>query len=244
LYQHRSVIYRRREQAVAAPVTPAEAKGIRELGPLSTKQVMLLSGLLGTGFVLYLAGCIVITFTVSNYSRGSLVDSSLYSVMNLGGMLTESAVNGHLGMYVWLQIIWYLLGVALPLASSALFLLLLWAPLPRAQLEHLYFVAEVVFAWSSAEVFVLSTIFAVAQIPKFGNGLISAGCTVCFVVQSELLPELAIITVGAVLHVVAGCWCFGVVHKILYRGRLLYQSQARSCCSCEAVRCCFHMSRR
>ena len=205
---------------------------------------MLLSGLLGVGFVLYLAGCIVIIFSVSNYSRGSLVDTSLYSVMNLGGMLTESAVNGHLGMYVWLQIIWYLLGVALPLASSALSLVLLWAPLPRAQLENLYFAAEVVFAWSSAEVFVLSTIFAVAQIPKFGNGLISAGCTVCFVVQSQLLPELAIITVGAVLHVVAGCWCFGVVHKILYRDRLLYHTESTSCCSCDAIRSCSNKLRR
>jgi hypothetical protein len=223
---------------------PPEAKGLRALGPLATKQGMLLSGLLGVGFVLYLAGCIVIIFSVSNYSRGALVDSSLYSIMNLGGMLTDSAVNGHLGMYVWLQIIWYLLGVALPLLSSALFILLLWAPLPLAQLETLYFAAEVVFAWSSAEVFVLSTIFAVAQIPKFGNGLISAGCTVCFVVQSQLLPELAIITVGAVLQVFASCWCFRVAHKILYRDRLLYPTQAKSCCSCEAIRSCFRMPRR
>jgi hypothetical protein len=245
LYQHRSVIYRRQETVPASAVAPSpEAEGIRALGPLPTKKGLLLSGLISAGFILYLAGCIIIIFSVSNYSRGALVESSLYSIMNLGGMLTESAVNGHLGMYVWLQIIWYLLGVALPLASSALFLLLLWAPLPRAQLETLYFASEVVFAWSSAEVFVLSTIFAVAQIPKFGNGLISAGCTVCFVVQSELLPELAVITVGAILHVVAGCWCFGVVHKILYRDRLLYQSQGRSCCSCEAIRSCFHMRSR
>jgi hypothetical protein len=196
-----------------------------------------------SGFVLYLAGCLVYIFSVSNSSRGTIVDSFLYSVVSLGLKLPESAVTGHLGMYVWLEIIWYLLGVALPLLSSLLFLTILWAPLSLCALERLLFAAEVAFAWSCSEVFVISTIAAVAQIPKFGSGLISAGCTVCFVVGSQMLPDLSVVAVGALLHLVASFWCFGAARGIVYRDRLVLPSRwrrddapARWSCSCRRSR--------
>jgi hypothetical protein len=197
------------------------------MGPLSPWTTVTLTFLLLSGFALYLAGCLVYIFSITNSSRGAVVDSSLYSVANLGVKLPESAVAGHLGMYVWLAIVWYLLGVALPLLSSLLFLAVLWAPLSRTALERLLFAAEVVFAWSCSEVFVISTIAAVAQIPKFGNGLISAGCTVCFVVGSQVLPELSALAVGALLQVVASCWCFAAARGVVYRGRLVLPPSRR-----------------
>jgi hypothetical protein len=218
------------------------------MGPVSLRTNILLSLLLVSAFALYLAGCLVFIFSVSNYSQGKMQNSLLYSIVNLGKKLPESAVDGHLGMYVWLEIIWYVLGVALPLLSCQLFLAILWVPLSRSALERLFFAAEVVFAWSSAEVFVLSTIFAVAQIPKFGNGLISSGCTLCFVVQSQMLSELSILALGAVLHVVASCWCFAVVHKVIYRDRLMVRSSrsrvSAARCSCSWLRLCFNKQER
>jgi hypothetical protein len=111
-----------------------------------------------------------------------------------------------------------------PFNEQRLFIALLWLPVSKAVLERLFFASEVVFAWSGSEVYVLSTVMAVAQLPTFGNGLINSGCSVCFVVTSQMFPELAIMAVGAVVNMCAFFWCFLLVHPVIYHDRLLLRS--------------------
>ena len=107
-------------------------------------------------------------------------------------------------------------GVAAPLATNILLGLLLWIPLERNQLQRLFFCAESSFAWSGAEVFVLSTIFAVLEIPTFGEGLIDSGCRTCYVVDSMLLAELAVTGVGTIASMGAAMWLHQVSRSKVY----------------------------
>jgi hypothetical protein len=156
-----------------------------------------------------------------NQRGGVEVNSESYAIATIGHDLPLSAVDGGKGMFVWLEIVWYTLGMAFPLLSSILFLALLWLPVSQAVLERLFFAVEVVFSWSGSEVYVVSTVMAVAQLPTFGNGLINSGCSVCFVVTSQMFPELAIMAAGAVLNIVAFSWCSLLVHPVIYHDRLI-----------------------
>jgi hypothetical protein len=225
LYQHRSIIY-----GSIPVVSQDEPKGLFNIGksntvsPISKTSIWSLSFLIAVGFVLYLWGCLVYTYRVIN-ERGNIeVNSSSYAIRTIGRDLPLSAVDGGKGMFVWLEIIWYTLGMAFPLLSSVLFIALLWLPVSKAGLERLFFASEVVFAWSGSEVYVLSTVMAVAQLPTFGNGLINSGCSTCFVVTSQMFPELVVMAVGAVVNIAAFCCCFLLVHPVIYHDRLLLRS--------------------
>lgn len=232
LYQHRRILYPTSTGSPDDALPPSDdSKGLRAIGSLKRRTIWLLSVLFLASFVVYLCGVLVYIFEVSNKRGGVEIDSYDYSIVNVGAQLPDSAVPGNgRGKYVYLQIIWYILGVVLPLLSMLLFGVLLWAPLSRPALEKLFFASELAFAWSCAEVFALSTIFAVAQIPTFGNGLINSGCAVCFVVESQMLPSLALLAMGAATHVGAACGTFAIVHPALYRSAIS-DHEASGCCS-------------
>jgi hypothetical protein len=130
--------------------------------------------------------------------------------------LPKSARDEDKGAMRWLQIIWFFHGVAAPMTTNFLLGLLLWIPLERKQLQRLFFWAEISFAWSGAEVFVLSTIIGVLEIPTFGDGLIDSGCRTCYVVDSMLLAELAVTGVGTIASVGAAMWIYQVSRSKLY----------------------------
>jgi len=76
--------------------------------------------------------------------------------------------------------------------------------------------AEIAFAWSCAEVLLLSTIFAVLQMPIFGDGLVENDCTACFIITTRILPEFAILCVGTVLNVTVNVWLYRKAHSVIY----------------------------
>lgn len=171
-------------------------------------------------------------FRVRNSRAGVDQEPIDYSIVSTGLHLPDSALNNDVGKYIWLQILWFFLGMAVPLLSNVLFGLLLWLPASKVVLERLLLAAEISFAWSSAEVFFLSTIFAVAEIPTFGNGLIDSGCDICFVVTSQLLPALAIFALGTALSIAGVSWLFRLAHSTLYSGRELYETHETRCSCC------------
>jgi hypothetical protein len=172
--------------------------------------------LLIIGTALYLAGCLLNIFRITE-SRGPYESEPVdYSIVSVGRSLPNGARDQDKGAIRYLQIIWFFLGVAVPLTTNVLLGLLLWIPLERKQLQRLFFCAEVSFAWSGMEVFVLSTVFAVLEIPTFGNGLIDSGCQTCYVVDSMLLAELAVTGVGTIASMGAAMWLYKVSHNKLY----------------------------
>lgn len=71
---------------------------------------------------------------------------------------------------------------------------------------------------SCAEVLFVSTIFAVQQMPVFGDGLVENNCAACFLVDTNILPEFAVLCVGTLMNVGVNVWVYRKAHGILYGG--------------------------
>ena len=69
---------------------------------------------------------------------------------------------------------------------------------------------------SCAEVLLLSTIFAVLQMPIFGDKLVDSDCTACFLITTRILPEFALLCIGTVLNVAVNVWLYRKAHSIIY----------------------------
>jgi uncharacterized paraquat-inducible protein A len=221
LQKHRSLIYR--------PMTMAASEGSETTTALmgakrfNKSSVLGITVLLLASCILYITGCILSVYQVSSHQGSSQLTAShfeYYSIVKLGADLPYSSQEGTHGRMTWLAIVWFGLGVFFPLFGMILCAAVLYAPLPKRRLEQLFAWTEVCFAWSSAEVFCLSTIFAITQVPKFGNGLIKSGCVSCYVVSAALLPNLVVLIVATVAYVLAFVWLFRLVHPVIFDGRL------------------------
>lgn len=214
LRRHRKLIYR--------PIRSDDnvVKGVRHIGELKSRSIVPVTFLLVASFAMYMTGVILYIFELINLRGETDMGSVDYSIVSVGMELSNSAIEGTEGRMRWLQIVWFLLGVVFPLLSIVICCILLYIPLSKARLEKLFFWAEISFAWNSAEVFALSTIVAVLEIPTFGNGLIKSGCATCYVVDSTLLPTLAVLLVGTCFTMAAAFWLFTLVHRAIYDGRL------------------------
>lgn len=226
LYHHRKIMYihtitvkevsqEGEDEDASPPHANPPPSGLQQVTGMPMRIAIMLTILLIAGSALYLAGCLLDIFRITN-TRGPYESAHDYSIVSLGRDLPDSARDQGRGAMRWLQIIWFFLGVAAPLTTNILLGLLLWIPLDRNQLQRLYFWAEVSFAWSGAEVYVLSTIFAVLEIPTFGDGLIDSGCRTCYIVDSMLLTELAVTGVGTITSIGAALWLHHVSHNKLY----------------------------
>jgi hypothetical protein len=189
------------------------------------------------GLAAYIVGCSLDSFQVSR-QRGDV--ETLYeefSILRVGAVYAERSRYNTPGDK-WTQALWFLLTFIIPIVSSLLWgLLLLLIPSDLSSiratrattndqhdeqskmslLEKVFIAAEIAFAWSCGEVAVLSTLFAVLQIPEFGDGIIDSGCSACYVIDSELLPYgLLPLVFGAFANVAVGLWMYRRVHAALY----------------------------
>lgn len=223
LHYHRKVHYHKEgtEEAANTPVdndedNGAEKCGMKDLGNLSTSFIVLAVGSLVFSFIFYLVGVLTESFEVTN-TRGEESESTSYSIASIGMEIPEAYVDtSHAGTR-FIQFMWFLLGVAAPLLCSVLFIILYAAPkLSKKSMEYIFNMAEISFAWSCAEVLLLSTIFAVLQMPIFGDGLIESDCAQCFVVSTKILPEFSLLCIGTVLNVGVNVWLYRKAHRIIY----------------------------
>ncbi|GKY98608.1 hypothetical protein MPSEU_000817500 [Mayamaea pseudoterrestris] len=228
LYRHRSIIYRPivdcgpEEEAMndnAAVAASTRAKlGVKRLGKLKNCSVVTISFLLLASIAMFIAGITLYVYQVSSLQGSVEREAEYYSIVKLGAELPTSSEDGTFGRMTWLAIVWFFLGVVFPLVCMILCCVLLHAPLTRRQLERLLFWTEVSFAWSSAEVFAVSTIFAISQVPKFGNGLIKSGCVSCYVVNATLMSTLGVLLAASVTYIFAAVWLFRLVHPVVFSG--------------------------
>lgn len=108
----------------------------------------------------------------------------------------------------------------MPLWCSCLLLVLYTVPsLSKVWMERIFTMAEIAFAWSCAEVLLLSTIFAVLQMPIFGAKLVENDCKTCFVITTQILPAFGLLVVGAFLNVAVNIWLYRKAHGIIYGGK-------------------------
>eukprot|EP00532_Pseudo-nitzschia_australis_P009583 CAMPEP_0168241830 /NCGR_PEP_ID=MMETSP0140_2-20121125/23031_1 /TAXON_ID=44445 /ORGANISM="Pseudo-nitzschia australis, Strain 10249 10 AB" /LENGTH=441 /DNA_ID=CAMNT_0008176761 /DNA_START=27 /DNA_END=1349 /DNA_ORIENTATION=- len=184
-----------------------EKRGIKEFGGLSTGSIVLAISSLVFSFVFYLIGVISKSFEVTSTQGENDPDSTTYSIASIGMAIPEAYIDsGHTGTR-FIQIMWFFLAVAMPLWSSILFVVLYAAPsLSRKAMEYIFTMAEVAFAWSCAEVLLLSTILAVLQMPIFGTGLVENDCEACYTITTRILPEFSLLCIGTVLNVAVNIW--------------------------------------
>jgi len=164
-------------------------------------------------FVLHFVACAVDIYEVSNTRKGVTV-AVPYSVFSIGEKIasTGASDDSELGMR-WIQFMFFLFTVALPPWNTILFAILFMFPMAPARMEKAFFLSEITFSWAAVEVFTLSVIFSILQIPKFGNGLVDNGCTQCYQVDSRLLSGFAILCVSTALNVSVNIWLFFRAHN-------------------------------
>lgn len=187
LYRHRLVIYDRRLHAEET-LNHSQGQDCVENGTsnnddndddipnslfprrshIKSKLVALASLL--TSFALLLSGACVLMFTFA-YSIGSKKSQEEFSLVMVGIKVPQVSRYSPKRFGVrWMQIMYFILSIAAPLWNLILLFILFFVPMrKRIQIRFLY-LCEVTFAWGAAEVFIISAIFSVFQIPKFGTG--------------------------------------------------------------------------
>jgi hypothetical protein len=209
LYHHRRVVF--------GTSTDQVKKSLHSRAGLSRVVQILLVLCIIVAMGAHLAGCLLHFFDVTKTQQGVQREGESFSIASIGQGLPDSGRDGENdGGLVYLQIVWFLLGVAMPLVSSVAFLFLLLQPKTTEGLRSLLLIAEISLAWSCAEVYVVSTILAIREIPTFGEGLIDTGCSQCYTVETSISAEVAAITIGTAFHLAAAVVLLRVAHKAAY----------------------------
>ena len=214
LYRHRKVHYHDLITAKSEPESEPK-KGMKARGNLSNTFMLVAMFAVVVSLVFYIVGCVVDTFQVSN-TRGENTFSHDYSIVSVGHAIPASQLDPNNAGTRFIQFMWFFLCVAMPMWCSLLFGILFVYPFSKVWLERVFFLGEIAFAWSCAEVLLVSTIFAVLQMPTFGDGLIQADCTACFIVTTAILPHFAFLCIGSVLSVTINVWLYRKAHSIVY----------------------------
>ncbi|OEU21392.1 hypothetical protein FRACYDRAFT_138831, partial [Fragilariopsis cylindrus CCMP1102] len=209
LHYHRKVNYHNNNNANDSNINTARDR-------LSTGFVVVAAISLLLSMIVYLAGVIVKSFEVTS-TRGTESESTSYSITSIGLEISNAYIDSSHAGTRFIQAMWFFLAVVMPLWCSFLFLILYTFPgLSKIWMERIFTMAEIAFAWSCAEVLLISTVFAVLQMPIFGNGLVENDCTACFVITSRILPEFALLCVGTVLNVSTNVWLYRKAHSVIY----------------------------
>mmetsp|Transcript_8329 Transcript_8329/g.19323 ORF Transcript_8329/g.19323 Transcript_8329/m.19323 type:complete len:236 (+) Transcript_8329:914-1621(+) len=220
LYFHRRMVYGEPDPIEDEEQPAAHAKSDEEIPEQTVANranvsTLLVAGLLVACIATHIVASVLDIYEVSS-TRGGEERVQEYSIVRIGADFPSSAhAPNDIGVR-WMQAMYFLLAVALPISNSILFGLMFLVRWTRKWRDALFLATEINFAWSCIEVLTVSTIFSILQIPKFGNGLIDAGCEQCYVVGSRILPGFAAVCVATVLNVGVNVWLYGKAHSVLY----------------------------
>lgn len=212
LYHHRRIMYKQSSLQDTSP-----RRKLAEHARMSSFTNLVLSVILLISFGAYLAGCILHFFKITNSQSGLIRDSDKYSLIDIGKDLPDSGRDDeNTGGLRYLQIVWFLLGVAMPLLSILMMLALLWRPMNLASLRTWLLVSEVTLSWSCSEVFLLSTVLAIKEVPTFGEGLIDTGCSQCYKVDTVFMPEVVSLAIGTATSLLVSLYVMYRAHEAAY----------------------------
>lgn len=222
LFHHRRLLYpseRSTERSEEQQATPREGLAAVEkkclaVAAKTSKPLLIL--LVVIGQALLIAGSIVNIYQVTNTDNRGVTLKKDYSLISVGLEVPESTLDENDVGIRWIQAMYFALALALPIWNAVLWVSLYVCPMTVQRQRSLFFLSEITFSWSSIEVFVVSAVFAVLQLPTFGNGLIDAGCDQCYVVGSSIKPEFAILAIGCVWNVIVCIVLYRRAHCALY----------------------------
>lgn len=218
LFHHRLVMYGRQEvpsaMTTADPPQPPVPSVSSQLSN-GTKIAWML--LLLVSFVAYLVGAMLDFFNVTDTQGGIERGSEDYSLARIGRDLPDSKRDYEsAGGLIYLQIVWFLLGLVMPLLLVLVLAILSCKSFSVRALRHWLFVGEIALSWSCSEVFLVSTVLAIREIPTFGEGLIDTGCNQCYAVTTEFKAQVAVLILGTVIKYFSAALILPVAHRLAY----------------------------
>lgn len=230
LHRHRRIHYRPKQEEVdhrqegpevasgddeKRHATAAEIKGMKGRDGITGTFIIGAGIAIFASFTCYLLGCLLEIYEITN-TRGSTSFVDAYSLTSVGRAVPESALEPDGLGTRFIQTMWFIIGIVMPLLCSFLFGILYLCPLPFVWLQRVFVMAEIAFAWSCAEVLLVSVLFSILQMPKFGDGLVEANCTACFIIDTTILPQFSLMVIGAVSNVLVNVYLFRRAHRALY----------------------------
>ena len=184
LFHHRQIIYPVKASTLSNEETPQVLAATLQ----STALRLLIPFLWLIAFVMYLMGCVLYIFEVTNTQQGVDRGTESFSVASIGKDLPDAKRDYEpAGGLIFLQLIWFILGMAVPISLLGVLAFLWCRPHTKAGMRWWLTAGEIAFAWSAGEVLVISVVLAIREIPTFADGLIDTGCSQCYVVDSEFL---------------------------------------------------------
>lgn len=189
---------------------------------------------LGIALALVVVGVSIVSFAFHFYGLAGWALELLggeterrYSVFTVGAAVTTS-VQSITFTVVFTQIIFFLTAAVLPIVHLVVLIFLWLVPLTRRIQSRIYVACEVLYAWASLDVFVLSLVAAILEIGQFTEFMVGEGCasfdpyigrfldepldghTGCFVVEASLEPGCWVMITAVVIYTV----CMMVVMRV------------------------------
>lgn len=185
-------------------------------------------GFLVVTLALSIAGSVLMTFSFNFEGLAGwalpLLDVSAhreYSVLDLGVQLPQSAQNPNSFTVRFTQVVHLLTAFVAPILHIVAMILLWVVPLKRTVQYYWFRVCDVLYAWSCADVFIISIIAAVLQIQQFAGFMVGDKCdfiqpyieeyfgellgdypTSCFEVIARLESGCYLLFVAVILHTI------------------------------------------
>ena len=188
----------------------------------------LVLGFLVVALALVIAGSVLMTFSFNFEGLAGwalpLLDVPAhreYSVLDLGVQLPQSAQNPNSFTVRFTQVVHLLTAFVAPILHIIAMILLWVIPLKRTVQYYWFRVCDVLYAWSCADVFIISIIAAVLQIQQFAGFMVGDKCdflqpyieeyfgellgdypTSCFEVIARLESGCYLLFVAVILHTI------------------------------------------
>jgi hypothetical protein len=205
------------------PLSPRERRETLACRPWVRTFVSLVIVVCGVTLVL---GCFLETFEFEFRGLASLLlgnntkqPYSLVTVGDLSGLIQpEDSTSRRVGYY-FLQAIYYVFAIAVPTLYLVVLLLLWAAPMTLVTQHHMMVWSETLAAWSAVDVFVLSIVVALTELPSYVQFIVGDGCdgineiakhfpafapdgdTHCFDVRATLQSGCGVLALAAVTYV-------------------------------------------
>lgn len=223
LYHHRRVMYTALSSTTTTTTLDQQQSSLPSVASqLSTGTRILWFFLFLVSFAAYLTGVVFDFFRVTNVQGGIERGSDDYSVARIGRDLPDAKRDYEpAGGLIYLQIVWFLLGVAMPLLFVVILGVVCFWSFSVSKLRQWLLVAEIALSWSCSDVVLISTVLAIREIPTFGDGLIDTGCSQCYVVTTSFHAEVAVLAIGTAATYLSAALVLPKVHHTAYQDKSL-----------------------
>jgi hypothetical protein len=117
-------------------------------------------------------------------------DKKDYSYYTIGSSLPEHTGEPNDVGVRWMQVSYFIFGLAMPLAMMVIFVVLWILPLSLTYQRHLFFLAQVLNAWSALDVFCLAIAASLLEIQQFALFVFRDYCGRLNVILENYFDEL------------------------------------------------------